>query len=167
MIGELEQQKREHKNVLFYLGKYGAPVGNAPTSPTQELSFEEVVARALSFSRMNPTIARTLPVFIAKNEKHFTRFQTLKELVKKEHQENTLGFFLDLTCELTGNRFFRNLAVQLKKNEKIEDFFVTSRKGKYRERLLKKNTPLVAKRWFFRMNMTLESFKSTFEKFVS
>lgn len=162
---KLEQTEQE--DILFFLGTYGAPIGNLPASPNKELSFEEVVVKALVFSRQNPIVARAFPVFIVKNEQRFKNFQRLKELVIKEHQENTLGFFLDVTYELTGKEIYKELAGQLKKNPTVEDFFVIYKPSKYRERLLTRNTPVIAKRWFFRMNMNLDSFQSTFKKFVS
>ncbi len=161
------QKNTELQDVLWFLEHYGAPIGNVPEIPGRTFSFEEGVAKALLYARMNPTIARAFPVFIVRNVHHFFPFQRLKDAVTQTNQENTFGFFLDLTAILTGNARYSELAAQFPIHKRLEDFFLSMRQSKYRERLLIRNTPGIAQKWFFRINMRVESFQSTFEKFVS
>ncbi len=157
----------KERDVLWFLGRHGAPIGNTPEAPGRKLSFEEGVAEALAFSRTNPTVARVLPIFIARNVRHFSDFSRLKDAVIRARQEKTFGFFLDVTFALTGDAIYSRLAAQLEKDNQVEDFFVTMKPGKYRDRLLERNTPHVAKKWFFRINMPIDSFQSIFNKFMS
>ncbi len=169
-MATLEHQKEadaKAQNVLWFLGRHGAPLGNAPEAPSRDLSFEEGVAGALAFSRTNPTVARVLPIFIARNVQHFSNFTRLKEVVIRARQEKTFGFFLDVTSVLTGDARYARLAAKFKKDNQVEDFFVTMKPGKYRNRVLARNTPDVAKKWFFRINMPIDSFQSIFDKFMS
>ena len=158
----------EKQDVLYYLGLYGAPLGNLPILPRKPLSFEEVIVKALSFSRENPIVARTLPVVLAKNEARLKNFQKLREFVKHEGQENTLGFFLDLTSELTGNVFYKELSKEFEQSEQApQDFFLRfNEKGKYGKYVLNKNTPVIARKWGFSINISLESFQAVFKKFM-
>ncbi len=116
------QQKKEagEKNILWFLGSRGAPVGDAPEAPSRDFSFEEGVAGALSLSRTNPTIARVFPIFIARNVRHFSNFSNLKEAVIRARQEKTFGFFLDVTFALTGDEIYSRLAAQFEKDNHVE-----------------------------------------------
>jgi hypothetical protein len=79
----------------------------------------------------------------------------------------TLGFFLELTDELAGADVFKAAAAPLedKRLRRRKNFFSRDgRFGAYEEELALMNTPAVAKRWHFLMNMSLDSFKSYFRK---
>ena len=158
----------EKQDVLYYLGLYGAPLGNLPIVPRKPLAFEEVLVKALSYSRENPIVARTLPVVLAKNEARLKNFQKLREFVKQEGQENTLGFFLDLTSELTGNAFYKELSKEFEPSEHaLQDFFLKfNEKGRYGKYVLNMNTPVIARKWGFTINISLESFQAVFKKFM-
>ncbi len=106
---------------------------------------------------------------IAKNRAYLDNFDFLRNLARAAGQAKTLGFFLELTSELTGERYFSILADQLSefRDGEPEDFFVSVRKSKYLRQIEDMNTPPAAVRWRFRMNMNMESFATLFRKFVS
>jgi len=156
--------------LMQQLRKMGAPLGTDDKeigNNENPMIPEEILVRALSLSRRNPVVARVLPVVIVRNRKCFDNFGIIENFARSAGETDTLGFFLDLTAELTGNTCFSDLAKRLFKNRcgEIRDFFVQTKKGGYARKLDELNTPEVAKRWNFRMNMNTESFKTLFDKF--
>lgn len=161
-----EPESATHEVVLSNLERMSGSLGHR--SETQEqLSDEETLARALKSARQNPTVARVFPVALYK---HFHRldFEKLKTASLKQGEKKTLGFFLDLTSELSHEDRFHELARALedRRFRRDESFFLNQQKTKYRKKLEARNTPSVAKRWHFKMNMDLENFRSHFKKFV-
>jgi hypothetical protein len=144
-------------------GALGTHASNQP-----ELSNEETLVLAFKFARYNATVARVLPVALYKNFDHLN-FEKLKTLCFKAGEKKTFGFFLDLTSELANSTRLHELAEEFhdRRCKKSQSFFVNQPQGKYAKRLEAKNTPALAKRWQFRMNMDLENFRSHFEKFVT
>jgi hypothetical protein len=88
----------------------------------------------------------------------------------KAGEAQTLGFFLELTDELAGVEDFTAAAAPLrdKRRTRARNFFsVDGVFRPYEEELALANTPEVAKRWHFLMNMSLDSFRSYFRKGTS
>ncbi len=158
----------DEKVVLANLSDLGAPlVLSSETAATHfTLSKEETIAAALSLSHRNPTLARVLPLVFFKHKEELN-FWRLRRLSENFHEEITLGFFLDLTAELSGNRRLSHLSKPLKKMrpQKMIPFFINENQGKYATLLATSKTPLVAKNWGFQMNMDLSTFQSHFDKF--
>ncbi|MCP4347000.1 MAG: hypothetical protein GY795_15910 [Desulfobacterales bacterium] len=154
---------------MYQFQKLGAPVGGKfeTAEDTTTDSPEEVLAASLALARRNPVVARVFPVVIAKNKSCFDNFDLLRNLVRAAGETKTLGFFLELTFELTGEKYFSFLADQLSefRNGEPEDFFVHVKKNKYLQQLEDMNTPPVAEKWRFRMNMNTDSFATIFRKF--
>jgi hypothetical protein len=48
----------------------------------------------------------------------------------------------------------------------VRDLFLVPAGSKYQSRLAEERTPAVARRWGFRMNMDLDSFRSLFDRFA-
>lgn len=164
---ENRREGRPSEAVLANLERMSGALGSkAENQP--ELSDEETLALAFKLARQNATVARVLPVALYKSLDSLN-FEKLKNFCFKEGEKKTLGFFLDLTSELAHLSHLRDLAEELhdKRFKKSESFFVNQFQGKYAKRMEAENTPKVAKRWRFRMNMDFENFRSHFEKFVN
>lgn len=153
-------------NVLANLERVGAPLGGSGRTLENELSLEETLADALKLSHINATVARVLPVVFSKNKNRLDH-ERLRLLAKRRQETRTLGFFLDLTSELGGNREFKEWAAELfdHRVKKDRDFF-SAPSGRYGRQLAERNTPWVAKKWHYRMNMEFDTFKTLFEKFA-
>jgi hypothetical protein len=84
-------------------------------------------------------------------------------------EKQALGFFLDLTAELSGDRRFAEWMKPLRdrRYRTSRDFFHSASRSRRQLQLAEEKTPEAGRRWQLRMNMDLDAFRSTFEKFVS
>lgn len=157
--------EQDSDTLYWNLKRWGAPLMEAGT-PGQRLSLEETLARALSLARHRSEVARVWPVVFAKNRSE-TNLERLAALANRLGQKMALGFFLALSGRLLDDHTLSRTASRLRdgRYKKVEDFFRMDRGERARE-LAERNTPALAKRWLYRMNMPLESFESTFRKFV-
>jgi hypothetical protein len=157
--------ERRRERVRALLAHFGAflLVHRAEVSAVPRL--EKVLAAGLRLSHQDPAVAGTLPVVLAKNPE--VDVGELVRLAKQDGEGQTLGFFLELTDQLSGTDKFAATAALLrdKRRKKERNFFsVDGRFCPYEEELAVMHTPAVAKRWHYLMNMSLESFQSYFRK---
>ena len=162
--------KIKDETLLLCLRNMGAPLGTSIRNIRDEsnvLTPEEVLVASLFLARRNPVVARAFPIVIARNRACFDNFEFIRNLAQQAGELGTLGFFLELTAELTGSDYFASLAEQLSEHrgDTVRNFFVPVRKSKYARQLDELNTPDVARKWNFRMNMNKDSFSSLFNKF--
>jgi transcriptional regulator with XRE-family HTH domain len=156
--------KSHADEVHAWLSFYGAPLyGATAVEPQAVPRLETVLAEALKLSHEDATVARALPVAFWKNRRRLA-LELLRDEAERWNQRQTLGFFLDLTAQLSGENAFKKEAARLhaKARRATVQFFRPTTK---RERqLAEMKTPEVARRWGFRMNVGLDSFTSMFEK---
>jgi hypothetical protein len=157
--------------VLANLSDQGAPLVLSKQSAgiKKDLPAEKTVAWSLAYSHEDPTLARVLPVVLYK-QRNVLNFRFLRQWAKTLHEERTLGFFLELTSELSHDRSLWKKARAFRANlpafSELDDFFHTDSSNPWSDKLLNQKTPDVAKRWGFKMNMGLETFASHFRKFT-
>jgi len=151
--------------VSWNLKRWDAPLLE-PGTPGKELSLDETLARALSLARSRPEVARVWPVVIAKHSSEVD-LPRLQVLANRLGQKKALGFFLALSGHLLSDRQLARAASRLRdgRYKRLEDFFRLDR-GKRARTLAERNTPALATRWLYRMNMPIEDFEATFRKFV-
>ncbi|CAN5513757.1 hypothetical protein BH10BDE1_BH10BDE1_13800 [soil metagenome] len=155
------------EHVKQALQALGAPVVVAPQTPeaSSALSKEETFARAALLAKTDPAVARALPVAL---HQHFESLDLnfLEVLAKKLHSKQEVGFFLELTSELSGLSRLKTESRKFRDRRIVEtkSFFEES-ESKLMRALSERNTPDVARRWKFRMNMSFDTFKSTFDRF--
>jgi hypothetical protein len=143
---------------------YGAPLSGSPKR--QRLpALEGVIAEALELSHRDATVARTLPVLLWRNRKNL-RMDELVRRAERSGQTQTLGFFLDLTGELSREESWAAAAALLRDRRfrRPVYFFDGADRSEFTAEAAERNTPEVARRWNFRMNMPLDSFSSMFRK---
>ncbi|MBI2345386.1 MAG: winged helix-turn-helix transcriptional regulator [Deltaproteobacteria bacterium] len=133
---------------------------------TAEIPLEETLVRALLSARRHPAVARLLPVVLAKHQARID-FSRLQENARQLGVQHAMGFFIDLAGTMAENPRLRNMARRFfdKRIKHPHDFFLVPQ-GKYERRLTDINTPPLAKRWHFRMNIGLDSFLSLYHKFM-
>ena len=162
-IGRLDVPAERIQAWLAHLGAplYGSTAVEASDVPPPE----RVLAEALPLARQDATVARALPVALYRTRKHLD-FILLRRLARERGQGRTLGFFLDLTAELSGDRSLareaRPLLSEARRRVRVSQFFKL--RSATERRLAELKTPAVARRWGFRMNLSADSFASMFGK---
>ena len=156
-------QTAEDQALKRQLVAMGAPLrGVEPqeVAPPEQLA---TLARGASLARRDAVVARSLPLCFWRL-RDTLEARALAALTSRAEAKHTLGFFLELTGELGGDRRLVGLAESLRDRRmtSLRDFFPPST----RRRDAAGDFALAAK-WGFRMNMDLASFRSLFNKFVS
>lgn len=158
-------EKISAREVIAHLAQMGAPFGEYAL-PKLKIEKELVLVAATQTARENSTVARALPVAFALQEKEI-QFEKLKFYSQKTGLQQEVGFFLELTSKLNNSSRLKKEA-KLYRDRRISvsrSFFVDkNERGPFVKLLEEKNTPRVAKRWHFTMNMRLDSFSSMFRK---
>lgn len=125
---------------------------------------EETLVRSTLHAKKDPSVARTLPLALVRSFESLDP-ELLKYWATKLHAKQELGMFLELSAELANSPKLKKLSRRFKDKrvKETKDFFETN--SPLLRKLSEKNTPDVARRWKFRMNMSMDSFQSTFERF--
>jgi hypothetical protein len=112
-------------------------------------------------ARRDPVVARCLPLCFWELRDSLD-VKPLAGLASRAEDKHTLGFFLELTATLGGDRRLLGLAESFRdgRMRSVRDFFLVGRHGAVRDFDL-------AARWGFQMNMDLDSFRTLFDKFVT
>jgi hypothetical protein len=160
-----EAREAHSQRVRAALTHYGALLFTPKGRVREVLRLEDALADALVLAHEDPAVAGAVPVVLWKNRQ--VDMGELKRLAVQRGEGQTLGFFLELTDELSQSTQYETAAATLtdKRVRKPRNFF--SRDGGFRpyeEELARMTTPEVAKRWHYVMNMSLDSFKSYFRK---
>jgi len=153
--------------VLANLGRLGLPIVAGGRSTETTMPAEIALARALVLAHHDPTLAKALPVLLHKLADRLDMVKLVK-LSKELGQKSTLGFFLQLTEFLSGRSELSELYGSLKDNRlrQTRNFF-SMPSGRYSRKLAEKNTPEIARDWFFTINMPISSFQAFFNKHSS
>jgi hypothetical protein len=154
--------------VKAWLAHIGAPLyGSTAVMAADVPRPERVLAEALPLARREAAVARALPVALYRTRKRLD-FDLLRRMARERGQGRTLGFFLDLSAELSGDwalaREARPLAAEARFRKRASQFFKVL--SATERRLAELKTPPTARRWGFRMNMSADSFASMFSKAV-
>jgi hypothetical protein len=156
----------EAPRVRAQLAALGAPVQVEPQPLTAPV--EETVVRGVHLAHCDPDVARTLPVCLFRQRDALDPVR-LRAQAKQLGEKHSLGFFLALTSELSGDRRFAEWAQPLydRRCTSPHPFFyaAAAMNSPRAQQLVDERTPSVARRWGWRMNMELDAFRSTFAKF--
>lgn len=149
------------------LQELGAPIvldvlPNDSHMPEQNL--EETLVRASVHAKKDPSVARTLPLAIFRNSENLDP-ELLKYWATRLGAKQELGMFLELSSTLAHSPKLKKMSQKFKdaRVKETKDFFETG--SALLRKLSERNTPAVARRWKFRMNMSMDSFQSTFDRF--
>lgn len=154
------------RGVRGQLAALGAPLQHEAVEPPSG-PVEETVARGVQLAHRDPDVARTLPVCLYRQREVLDPAR-LRQHAMRLGEKRSLGFFLALTAKLSGDHRFSAWAKLLRDRRCTapRDFFYAASRSRRQHRLAEERTPPVARRWGWRMNMDLEAFRSTFDKFV-
>lgn len=146
------------------LAAHGAPL-LADEAPSR-LAVEDAFVAALALSHEAPTLLRALPVFVVRNEAtlDWTRVQAE---ARERGLEAELGLVLDVTRSLAPSVKLAGLAEALPHGPPTEPRFFFAPRSRWDRELAEAQTPEVARRWGFVLNMTLDAFRTLLEKHVA
>jgi hypothetical protein len=152
------------EQVRGWLAAVGAPLLVAQGASDRPPSLEEVVAQGLALSHDDATVARVLPVVLWTQRDRLDEHRLVEEAARLDERQ-TLGFFLELTGRLARNDRFSALSSSLRdrRRSRVRPFFERPH-GRMALAAARKNTPPVARRWGYLMNMGMVSFASAFAK---
>jgi hypothetical protein len=157
----LEKPNKLRENLAFL----GLPVNAKKTSPDSHVTIEELLADAADLAQVDASVARSLPVLFHKFGESLD-FDTLRHESWKRGNKHQVGFFLELTGELSNRKFFKEASKSfLDKRYKVPRQFF-GHQTELSRRLAERRTPNLAKKWGLQMNMGLDAFESTYEKFA-
>jgi hypothetical protein len=152
------------EQVRAWLTSAGAPLGAEVRGLVPPV--EEVVGAALSLSHRDPTVARVLPLLLWRQRDHLD-FDRLRAEATRRNEGQALGYFLELSGRLGNERRLVEASAKLRdKRRRRARMFFSSPQGPRALAAARRNTPKEALRWGYLMNMGLDSFRSTFDKFV-
>ena len=142
----------------------GAPLQAEPATTVGAL--EDTLAEGVHLAHRDPTVARVLPLCVSRARPKLDP-QRLLRAAKRVREKQAVGFFLELTGELTKDADLARWAARFRDRRvrRVRDFFEVPPTRGSRE-LADHRTPEVARRWSYRMNMGLDAFQAPLEKFA-
>lgn len=159
------QEEGPTDNAVYWnLKSKGA--GLARSVPAADpLPLEDALAYGVGLARRDPHVAQVWPVVLARNRSTLD-LDRLEKVCRRLGEKRALGFLLSLTGTLLQDATLLRFARRLRDSrvQKVQDFFKGAR-GRRMQQLAEANTPPLARRWFFRMNTSFDSFQSHFDKF--
>lgn len=151
--------------VRSWLSALGAPLPDDPADPVPDVA--TVLAHGAKLARSDASVARSLPVVVWKNRQNLDveRMRAAASLLGEKH---TVGFFLDLTGTLGRDSSLKERAKRFRdrRRKTAQNFFLGKHSTRSRQ-LADSRSPRVAREWHFRMNMTMDTFASTFRSVVT
>jgi DNA-binding transcriptional ArsR family regulator len=161
-----EAEESRDAVVRTWLAGVGAPLAAPPPSAPLP-SLEEVLAEAVVLSHRDATVARVLPVVLWKRRHDVDLDRLVVESTRRD-ERHALGYFLELAGRLGGDPGLVESARSLNDGRRRRKrMFFAGPHGRYQLAATRRNTPPEALRWGYLMNMGMDSFKSTFDKFAA
>jgi hypothetical protein len=140
------------------LRQLGAPLHDAPVAVGE---VERALVQGVQLAHRDATVARVLPVCFYR-QRDAVRPEVLERRAREAGEKRAVGFFLDLTATLSEDRRFARWASRFRDRRYAvtQSFFPASRMA------ADPHMPAVARRWKLRLDMGLDTFASTFDKFA-
>ena len=148
------------------LRSLGAPLRDTPIAIPAE-ALEETLVRGVRLAHRDATVARILPVCLYLQRDRCSA-ERLRRCALEYGEKPALGFFLELTAELAKDKRFLLWSEKLRDQRRtasVDFFHAASRSGEAKD-LATDKAPPSARRWGFRMNLDIDAFRSTFDRFA-
>jgi hypothetical protein len=144
------------------LAALGAPLAGITPMQVKSSEVMDALVRGAALARRDAVVARSMPLCFWKQRASLDG-KALATLPLRPEDKHAIGFFLELSGELGGDRRLIGLA-ELLRDHRIRTVRAFSQGTPARSET--RDFPLAAK-WGFRMNMDLDSFRGLFAKFES
>lgn len=156
-----EAEEAQGQQLRESLAALGAPLAGA--RPRGHLGLEAALLAGLEAARSDGTLLRVLPVVLGRNLEQLD-WPTLREGARSRKLKSELGLLVELTAELLGRRELRRQVADLHDRRRRVPRYLPLARSDFERRLARERSPAVARRWGFLMNLSVESFRSTFER---
>lgn len=161
----VKSQELQHQRIRFALAAVGAPVG-APRRNPPPADLEATLADGLVLAHRDATLARTLPLVFWRQRDRYD-LDRLVAQASRRGERFALGLFMELAGRLGHEPALLEAARRLRDRRRTAvRLFFTRPHGPFAMTLTRRNTPQVARRWGYLMNMTVDSFRTLFDKFA-
>ncbi len=159
----LPRVSRSDDSTRNRLADLGAPVLSQGTHKVRG-GLEEALVAGVALAHRDPAVARSLPVAFYRQADRVDPGQ-LVALALEHSEKAAVGFFLDLTAELSGDRRFSKWA-RLFRDRRVHArrLFFHTRAASLAAASQPDRSPSVAHRWGFRLDLPVEDFESLFAK---
>ena len=143
----------------------GAPL-SGPRADVLPQDREATLVAGVKLARRDPVVARALPLCLWRQRETLDP-DALALAARQQGEKHALGFFLELTSELSGDpRFARWAASLLDRRVHTKSPFFHLPATRASAELARRNEFPIAHRWGFSMTTNLDSFRALFDKFA-
>ena len=155
--------RREDTVTRAQVAALGAPVVVA-RKVKRAPPVEETLVAGVVLAHRDPAVARSLPVAFFRQADHLD-VDRLLTLARERSEKAAVGMFLDLTAALSGDRRFAAWAREFRDRRvhASRPFFHT-RAATLQAAAQPDRSPALARRWGFRLDLSLDDFRSLFDK---
>lgn len=153
---------RSHEELHTFVANFGARCARATTS----CQLENVVLRAVSASRKDPSLSRMLPVFLWRVRKDLDLDDLATKAVSKGRAQ-VLGYYLDLAGKVGSTTKFTKLVKALRPSVRVDRpvfLFPDTAKHPFEAFATKQDTPAHARKWGLLVRTPLAGYRSYFDK---
>ena len=158
----LYRSLRSHEELHSFVASFGARCARAAT----RCRLENVVLRAVSASRGDPSLARMLPVFLWRVRKDLD-LDDLASRAARGGQAQVLGYYLDVVDNVAPARFFSRTVRTLRRgvqHGRPVFLFPETAKYPFEAHATRESTPAHARRWGLLVRTPLDGYRSYFER---
>jgi hypothetical protein len=150
-------------DVRAWLHAVGAPLGGPPVRGRMPPP-EEVFAAALGVAHRDATVARVIPLLLWQRRQELN-LEQLVRVATRRNERHALGYFLELAGRLGKDKQLLDVANRLRDRRRSRArLFFDRPHGPLAMAAVRSNTPTLARKWGYLMNMGLDSFASLFAK---
>ncbi len=153
---------RSHEELHSFVANFGARCVRATTT----CQLENVVLRAVSASRKDPSLSRMLPVFLWRVRKNLNLEELTAKAVNKRRAQ-VLGYYLDLAGKVGSTKAFSKSVKALRPHVRADRpvfLFPETAKHPFEVFATKQDVSDYARKWGLLARMPLEGYKSYFSK---
>lgn len=151
----------EATDVRRSMAAWGAPL--VVSRPTRAFDLHTTIVAALEHARTDGTVLRVLPTLVLRNRPAIDWIE-LAEKARARRVRAELGLVLDVAAAISGDDTLVKQADALIDRRVRQFRYFPAVSGRFEAELAQARSPDVATRWRFWMNLSLESFRSTWER---
>lgn len=167
LVSLFAKKKEEAKQTVSFDDFEMPLLGDYSELQNEKMEVEELLVKAVYLSKKNASLLRALPLLLRKMGDNLDSNQ-LAYWSKRYETNRELGFLLELTAQLTKNKKYSRLANKFKDKRWAKPDYYFERdfglKG-FQAIAVDRHTPELAKKWYLKLNMGLDSFQSFYSKY--